>query len=60
MSAGHQEPLDKETKLHQDNKWTSFMTMIYMTPRPPALGTVDIVKIENMAREKLKDRPGEI
>ncbi len=41
------------------NKWSGFMVMMYNTPRPPALGSVDIKKVEDMAREKLKDRPGE-
>ena len=59
MSAEHQTSVGEDSKLHQDNKWTSFMTMMYMTPRPPALGTVDVQKIEDMAKEKLKDRPGE-
>jgi len=39
------------------NKWSGFMVMMYNTPRPPTLGSVDIKKVEDMAREKLKDRP---
>lgn len=39
------------------NKWSGYMVMMYMIPRPPPLGSVDVQKVENMAREKLKDRP---
>ncbi|KAH8119412.1 FMN-dependent alpha-hydroxy acid dehydrogenase [Phellopilus nigrolimitatus] len=37
------------------NHWSAFMLSIYKERRPPALSTVEVKRIEELAREKLKD-----
>ena len=38
--------------------WSDYMSEGYHSRRPPAIGTVDVKKVEDAAREKLKDRQG--
>ena len=38
--------------------WSDYMSECYHSRRPPAIGTVDVNKVEQAAREKLKDRQG--
>lgn len=40
------------------NKWSPYMASMYRSDRPPPLGTLDVQKVEDMAREKLKDYKG--
>ena len=35
------------------NKWSAYMFELYKSRRPPVLGTVDVQKIEDLAREKM-------
>lgn len=37
------------------NKWTKFVTDVYMQAQPPLLGTVNVKKIEEKAREVMRD-----
>ena len=39
--------------------WTQYMSDIFTTRRPPALGTVLVDELEAMAKEKLKGYPRE-
>lgn len=41
------------------NRWSTFMFEAYGYRRTPILGSVDIKKVEDAAREKMKDRMGE-
>lgn len=36
------------------NKWSAYMFDMYKSRLPPVLGTVDVQKIEDLAREKLE------
>jgi hypothetical protein len=35
------------------NKWSAYMFEMYKSRKPPVLGTVDVQKIEDLAREKM-------
>lgn len=37
------------------DKWTKFLAEIYLQAQPPVMGTVDIEKIEEKAREAMKN-----
>lgn len=39
-------------------KWSSYMSELYASRKPPILGTVDVKKVEEKAREKMKDSLG--
>ena len=48
-----------ETRTQTKRKmWSDYMSECYHSRRPPAIGTVDVKKVEQAAREKLKDRQG--
>ena len=38
--------------------WSDYMSECYHSRMPPKIGSVDVKKIEQAAREKLKDRQG--
>ena len=40
------------------NRWSGYMLEAYAYRRTPILGSVAIKKVEEMAREKMKDRMG--
>ncbi|THG99093.1 hypothetical protein EW026_g3182 [Hermanssonia centrifuga] len=37
--------------------WSNYMLEVYVSKKPPTLGTYSVDRIEQLAREKLKDRP---
>ena len=39
-------------------RWSGYVRELFMSPNGPPLGSVDPYKIEQAAREKLKDSPG--
>ena len=39
-------------------RWSGYVRELFMSPNGPPLGSVDPDKIEQAAREKLKDSPG--
>ena len=39
-------------------EWSGFLREVYVSRKPPVTGTVDVKKLEGLAREKLKDRQG--
>lgn len=43
----------------QSQRWGTYMLSIYVSRKPPALGTVDAGELEEKAREVLKDQHGE-
>ena len=48
-----------QTQIQPKRKmWSDYMNECYHGRRPPAIGTVDVKKVEEAAREKLKDRQG--
>lgn len=40
------------------NMWSKFMTQIYKDRQMPLLKTVSVKEVEELAREKMKDRMG--
>lgn len=47
-----------ELFVHESNKWSAYNAACLLHRKKPALGTVDQQKIEEMAKEKMKDRMG--
>ncbi len=39
-------------------RWSGYVRELFSSPNGPPLGSVDVDKIEEAAREKLKDSPG--
>ena len=57
----HMPPIGATTETRTQTKrkmWSDYMSECYHSRRPPAIGTVDVKKVEQAAREKLKDRQG--
>ena len=45
--------------VHGSNKWSSYNSQCLLYRKKPVLGTVNQKEIEQMAKEKCKDRMGE-
>lgn len=45
--------LDESTNI---NKWSAYMFDIYSSRSPPALGSVSVQKVEEMARKKMEEQ----
>ena len=50
--------LQEKRSAMPQREWSGFLREVYVSRKPPVTGTVDVKKLEGLAREKLKDRQG--